>query len=659
MQRFLFLSVLVLTTACGGGGSDGATTPPPAPPVAVSSVSVSLGAAQLFPGGTTAASAETRSAAGALLTGRAITWSSSTNTVATINASGAITAIAAGTTIISATSEGQSGTATLTVNPAPVATINVTFAQATVVIGTPTTATATLRDDRGVTLSGRAVTWTSSTPSVATVDAAGAIATLSPGATSIMATSEGKSGVASLVVILPPVSSVSVALSQSVVAPGKSTSAAVTLRDVNGVVLTGRAVTWTSSAASVATVDAAGSISAVAIGSTTINATAEGKSGSAVLTVQLPPVAIITVSGATSIAPGAFSNFSATLKDASGVTLTDRAVTWTSSNASVATVSAGGVVAGVSPGGVTISATSEGKSGSATLTVKYAITSVTFTGTSRVKVGDAYTYTAAARLADGTIVNRPIVWNVKESGRGAITVGGVLTPLQTGTLTLQAIIDGDIWESTYTAYDWQSFVSSGNLFTSVEADVQITNKFGSSEYPQLVMSCGTSGNFFVWISTTGVVTQNGIVAMSFDGGTAFGQTWDELSPSYRTLWKPGSNGTVKAFAQQIAAARTFGFAFTEFQGTAKATIFRVSGLAQRLAPLTSQCSSNSIAASLAEFARTDSVAFSNSPSAPRSEQLTALRQSRARSLPSFEITPSLMLPTVAQSVEQQAIRRKR
>ena len=656
MQRFLFLSVLVLTTACGGGGSDGATTPPPAPPVAVSSVSVSLGAAQLFPGGTTAASAATRSAAGAVLTGRATAWSSSTNTVATIDASGAITAIAAGTTLISATSEGQSGTATLTVNPAPVATINVTLAQSTVVIGTPTTATATLGDDRGVTLSGRTVTWTSSTPSVATVDAVGAIATLSPGATNIMATSEGKSGVASLVVIPPPVSSVSVALSQSVVSPGRTAAATVTLRDVNGIVLTGRTVTWTTSAASVATVDAVGNISAIAIGSTTISATAEGKSGSALLTVQLPPVATITINGATSIAPGVFTSFSATLKDASGATLTDRTVTWTTSNAAVATVSTGGVVSGVSPGAVTISATSEGKTGSATVTVKYAIASVTFTGSSRVKVGDAYPYSATARLADGTVVNRPIVWNVREAGRGTITAGGVLTPLQSGTLTLQALIDGDVWESTYTVYDWETFSSGGTRFASLNADNTIIGRLGVAEYPQLIVSCGATGYFFVWVRTDSFITQSGIVALSFDGAPAFAQTWNELSPDFKTLWKPGTNGTIKLFAQQIAASRQFGFAFTEFLGSAKAMIFRVTGLAPLLPPLLAQCTSNAIVGSAAA---TSASADLFAPSGIVSSELAQLRLRRASSSPSEALVPVFPPLMAPRTTEQQAIRHKR
>ncbi len=656
MQRLLVLSVLIFATACGGGGSDGATTTPPTPPVAVSSVSVSLGAAQLFPGGTTTASAETRSAAGAVLTGRALTWNSSTTTVATIDASGAITAIAAGTTIISATSEGQRGTATLTVNPAPVATINVALAQSTVVIGTPTTATATLRDDRGVTLSGRAVSWTSSTPSVATIDAAGAIATLSPGVASIMATSEGKSGIASLVVIPPPVSSVSVALTQSVVAPGKSTSATVTLRDVNGAVLTGRAVTWMSSAASIATIDAAGTISAIAIGSATISATAEGKSGSAVLAVQLPPVATITISGSTTVAPGGFTNLSATLKDAAGATLTDRAVTWATSNSSVATVSTAGVVSGVSPGAVTISATSEGKTGSAALTVKYAITSVTFTGSARVKVGDAYTYSTTARLADGTVVSRPIVWNVKESGRGTITAIGVLTPLQTGTLTLQALIDGDVWESTYTVYNWETFASGGALFASLDADNTIIGRLGVAEYPRLIVSCGATGYFFVWVRTNSFITQNGLVALSFDGATPFSQLWDELSPEFKTLWKPGTNGTIKLFAQQIAASRQFGFAFTEYLGSATAMIFRVTGLAPLLTPLLAQCTSNAIVASAAA---TSASADLFAPSGIVSSELAQVRLRRANSPPSEKVVPVLPSRMAPDKTERQAVRRNR
>jgi hypothetical protein len=63
------------------------------------------------------------------------------------------------------------------------------------------------------------------------------------------------------------------------------------------------------------------------------------------------------------------SQLEATVQDAAGNTLTDRAVTWSSSADGVATVSADGLVTAVAEGSATITATSEGKSGTAAVTV--------------------------------------------------------------------------------------------------------------------------------------------------------------------------------------------------------------------------------------------------------------------------------------------------
>src|SRR5690606_22325289 len=89
-------------------------------------------------------------------------------------------------------------------------------------------------------------------------------------------------------------------------------------------------------------------------------------------------------------------------------------------------------------------------------------------------------------------------------------------------------------------------------------------------------------------------TSSGLVAMAFDGAAPYSETWDELAPSYNTLWKRGNNGTVKSFASLMATARTFGFAFTEFQSVARAMIFRVTGMSSRLQPMLAQCPSNSL-----------------------------------------------------------------
>lgn len=124
---------------------------------------------------------------------------------------GSITALASGAATITATSEGRSGTAALSVLPAPVATVAITLALPTLTLGTTTTASAVLRDERGGVLADRTIAWSSSVPSVATVSATGAITTVSEGATIISATSEGRSASATLIVLPIPVATVSVA----------------------------------------------------------------------------------------------------------------------------------------------------------------------------------------------------------------------------------------------------------------------------------------------------------------------------------------------------------------------------------------------------------------------------------------------------------------
>ena len=167
-----------------------------------------------------------------------------------------------------------------------------------------------------------------------------------------------------------PVATVGVTLNAPSLTVGQSTQAVATVKDANGTVLTDRPVSWTTSNSAVATVDASGLVKAVSAGSATITATADSASGSATLTVAAASVAMVTVAvGASSLTVGQTTQATATVKDADGNVLTDRVVTWSSSNPSAATVSSTGLVTAAAAGSANIIATSEGKSGSATLTV--------------------------------------------------------------------------------------------------------------------------------------------------------------------------------------------------------------------------------------------------------------------------------------------------
>src|SRR5205823_14479891 len=141
-------------------------------------------------------------------------------------------------------------------------------------------------------------------------------------------------------------------------------------KGVGGDPLSGRAVTWASSAPAAATVSASGLVTGKAAGSATITATSETVSGTSAITVVHVPVAAVAVTPASASLPaGQTVQLTATLKDANGNTLTGRTVTWASSNTAAATVTGSGLVSGVTAGTATITATSETVSGTAAVTV--------------------------------------------------------------------------------------------------------------------------------------------------------------------------------------------------------------------------------------------------------------------------------------------------
>ena len=168
--------------------------------VPVASVTVTPGSAGVAMGGTVQLAAAARDAAGNVLTGRSITWTSDAPNVAAVSATGLVSGVAAGNATVTATSEGQNGTATVNVTVAPVAAVTVSPNSASLVVGATVQLGATLKDANGNTLTGRAITWASSSPTAATVTPAGLVAGMGSGTATITATSEGKSGSATVAV---------------------------------------------------------------------------------------------------------------------------------------------------------------------------------------------------------------------------------------------------------------------------------------------------------------------------------------------------------------------------------------------------------------------------------------------------------------------------
>ena len=168
----------------------------------------------------------------------------------------------------------------------------------------------------------------------------------------------------------PVVASVVVSPATVTLRTGATQTLTAAPRTSAGTDVTGRTVTWTSSATAVATVTTGGVVTAVAPGTATITATVDGIAGTAAITVQPPAVASIAITPATtSLNVGATATLTATVRDAAGAIVTGRTVTWTSSATAVATVMANGVVNAVAPGNARITAALDGVTGQADVAV--------------------------------------------------------------------------------------------------------------------------------------------------------------------------------------------------------------------------------------------------------------------------------------------------
>ncbi|MGZ8457229.1 MAG: Ig-like domain-containing protein, partial [Gemmatirosa sp.] len=327
-------------------------------PVAVAGVTVTAVRDTLVVGASTQLTLVVRDAGGAPLSNRPTAWTSDRPSVASVSSTGDVLALAPGTAIIEATVEGRSARVTLTIVPRPAAAVVVSPDASTIFAGSTLRLLTLVTDSAGSVLASRPVSYVSSAPGVASVDAAGVVTAVTPGTATITATSEGKRGTATVRVLAIPVATVAIAPEAPTVRVGEATTLTAIPRAENGAALTGRPVTWSSGAPSIATVSATGEVRGVSPGTALILARAEGASGTVTVRVERAPAASVIISPASvSMLVGATTTVGATVRDAAGTLLGDRLVTWTTSDAAIATVSNAGVVRAVSAGTTTVRAT--------------------------------------------------------------------------------------------------------------------------------------------------------------------------------------------------------------------------------------------------------------------------------------------------------------
>ena len=217
---------------------------------------------------------------------------------------------------------------------------------------------------------------------------------------------EPDGGSVASVVITPPTATVSV---------GANVSLTAEALDASGKTLTGVKIVWATANSKIATVSGAGGVTGVAAGLVHIAASAVGKSAIAEITVVPTPVATVRLSpGNRDLLVGQTAQLSAQTLDAQGNVLTARPVTFSTSNATVATVSNTGLVTALAPGSAIITGASEGKTASSSITVSSVpVSSVVVTpGGSDLVVGQTTQLKAEPRDGSGQpLVGRAVAWS--------------------------------------------------------------------------------------------------------------------------------------------------------------------------------------------------------------------------------------------------------
>ena len=203
--RLVAASIVIASLGCAPEHRGNTFTEPPPPPAAatLTTLAVTLPVPTLLAGQTMTATATGADQYGATIATGAVVWSTASTTIATVDASGLVTAVATGQTQVIATASGKTGQAPVTVGLIPVATVSVAPVTQTIAVGATLQLTPTTRDAAGNVLTGRVITWGTSNQTKATVDANGLVTGVAAGTANITATSEGKSGQSQLTVNVP------------------------------------------------------------------------------------------------------------------------------------------------------------------------------------------------------------------------------------------------------------------------------------------------------------------------------------------------------------------------------------------------------------------------------------------------------------------------
>ncbi len=363
-----------------------------------------------------------------------VVWTSSDETVATVDDTGKITAIGSGTAVITAATENGEMTATCTVSViVPVQSIKLNKTSVTLEKGTEDILVATLLPEDATD---KRITWSSSNESIVIIGNNGKIFAFNPGTAVITVTTEdGRYTAECEVTVRVSVSSVSLNKNELSMTKGSNETLTATVLPEDA---TDKGIIWTSSDESVVTVDTTGKVTAVGAGQATVTATTAdgGKTAECLVTVTISAESVELNKTSLVIEKGSEDILIATVLPEDS---TNKAVRWTSSDESIIIVSNTGKIYALKTGSAVITATTEdgGYTAQCEITVVISVNSVSINKETLTLVkGEDETLTATVSPEDAT--NKGVTWTSSDDSIVLVTGTGKIYALKAGTAVITA-----------------------------------------------------------------------------------------------------------------------------------------------------------------------------------------------------------------------------
>lgn len=362
-----------------------------------------------------------------------VMWNSSNSQVAEVIDDGIITALNEGNAIITARVGDKTATCSVVVKKdvVPVSSILLNKTSLSLIKGQSEVLLAKVNPDNATD---KTVSWSSSDETIASVSQNGRVTALKSGRTFVTAKA-GEESCSCLVSITTPVESVTLDRTSITIVSGTATVLVATIHPNDADV---RRVEWSSSNAQIATVRN-GIVDAIAEGNAVITARVGDKSATCSVTVTKRVVAVYDVQitpSMLSMVKGQSERLSAIVSPSDA---TDKTVTWSTSDATIASVSQDGYVTALKSGYATIRARAGDRSATCAVSIRTLVESVGLNHSSvDLEVGQTFSLVATVNPDDADEKN--VYWSCSNTNVATVA-NGVITAIDEGVATITARVE--------------------------------------------------------------------------------------------------------------------------------------------------------------------------------------------------------------------------